>query len=1039
MKSRGIENCAGAGLFVFALLYYLALAPGFAVPGRGALMVTSFGGLEPLHPYMRPVWSALVAGLAALPVANLAWAVNALTALAGAGCVWLIYAIVRRIPYVRLMPRKDQHEIERWPRFLAGVVAALFALFSLPVMTASTRGDFAMLDILLALASILPLLLYRQQINVGYIYLASFMGGLALIEYPGMIFIAPACLVAWLFLFWKGGWPRLPVYFIALASFLAGASSLAIYLAVMVDGRVAALRDLAGLQPVLFEFAQTYYREWLYSVPKVGWLLMFGMNILPLIFIVGREQDEPYDLYGKIGIYAFRALVFALGVFTLFDLPGSPTRLAEARVLLVAPSFVAAVWFGFLLGYYQLLAQGQKSTAAHRMVPVIAGILLFGAGAGHVLTISEREGAEVAAFADDVIEQLPDKVTYLITDGTYDDMLRLAARKAGREVALVNLAAGSDPDRGRHHATLFDDADLQDAARLGAVPLLRAWMNRDEQFGDRAVFLTSPDLAELQGMTAMPEALFYRVLKTSPDDVAINELLARNESYWRDVPVPEMPELADSSAPGWFHRVQMTRWLSRLSNDLGALLEDAGRDEEALSAYNRALSIWPDNISAALNLLARAGRLETEDEASSLRAMLDQQFERTREQFPPRLIPRLCGRLRGPAALLEEASMLGQARQRDAADERIRRAAALLGEEDAAIQLSLARIYLRDRNLDESEQAFERVLRQHPTDLAALEGMLRVDVLRGRFDEAAARIDELVELGYSKQRARVERANLELARGEPSKAKADLLELLKDEAAPVEAWHSLALIARAEEDEELFQRASARLAAARGFMPGLLLLGDHALREGRFEEAGVFLSRALALEPANISILERLALVTYQLRDATRLREVSGSLLGLDPDHPLGLFGSASVQIAAGRLDLAVRPLQRCLEQADFGPAHNELAYILSLQGDNEQALPHAKRAAELMPEDANALDTLAMIHQRLGDATEAAAVMDRVLELRGGLSAAVLLRAVEIYGEAGNPERASEIIERLERARNALTPEETQELERLRGDAAGM
>lgn len=925
------DRRAGFVLFAAIFLYYLLLAPGFSVPGRWALVATSFSGLDPFRPVMRPVWSALVALIAGAPIANLGLALNILSSLIGAGVCWLIYAIVRRIPYARMMKRTDQDEIEQGSRRLAGVVASLFAAVSIPVIITSTRGDYAGLDILLALAAIYPLMLYLRQPRPAVVVASAALAGLALAEYPGMVFIAPGLLLLWLHRFWKQGWPSPAVVALAAVGLLAGLSSALVYSAVVLQLPVAAFREWTSLGDVLKEFGWLYYGEFRYGVPKVGWLLIFGMNILPLFLVIGKELDEPSDTFTAIGIYLFRVVLVALGVITLFNLPGAPGTIVPGRLLLLAPVIVTGVWFGFLAGYVDgVWARGRRKTARGWLRVALAAMLVT-AAARHAYTTYAGPASPVAAFATEVVERL-DGRTFIVTEGVLDDSLRLAARKAGLPLHCINVAHQKDPARARYYASLFDDPDLQERARRGVQPLLRAWLARDPDIAGKVAFLTAPDMAELSGLTAIPDGALYAVVGAQDEPVSPEELVDRHRAFWARWPASLDPG-PDRETAGWFARLFIMRWMSRVANDLGVYLDDAGAGAHSGAAFRQALAFWPDNISATLNLLERARYDGDVDGEEALRAVLKEQGERTRGQIPPRLLYRLCGRVRDAAALLDEAAMLGRAGQDERAGERIRRATEMMTES--------------------------------------------VDV-------------------------------------------------------PPNAWMNLAMLARSREDDELFRKAKESLVAAEDYLPGLILLGHDAMTRGELKEARGYLDRALALKPDSVGALERLLVIDYYERDADGLRKHAEALLAVIPDHALGLFSSATVHIAAGRYEQAEAPLRRALRTSDYGPAHNDLAWLLSRRGDHAAALTHARRAVELMADDKNALDTLAMVHLHLGQTAEAVAAIDRALALPGGTSAGILLNAAEIYLAAGPPGKADPVLDRLQRGRDALTEEARRRLDTL-------
>ena len=80
----------------------------------------------------------------------------------------------------------------------------------------------------------------------------------------------------------------------------------------------------------------------------------------------------------------------------------------------------------------------------------------------------------------------------------------------------------------------------------------------------------------------------------------------------------------------------------------------------------------------------------------------------------------------------------------------------------------------------------------------------------------------------------------------------------------------------------------------------------------------------------------------------------------------------------------ATRPyVKLCLDYPDSGGAHNQLAWTqVECHRDLDDALVHAKRAAELQPRSTAILDTLAEVQNARGQYAEAVASISRCVEL---------------------------------------------------------
>jgi len=1018
-----LEKTVGRILFLVTFAFYAIQIPLFAVPGRWAGMIASFAGLDPFRPLIRPIWSSIHLLLSSWPIAHLSPVIHLLSAALGAGSCWLIYEIVRRIPFVRSFKRKGQDAQERRPRLVAGVFASLFAAVAFPMLTICTRGDYASMDIFLMLLAFYPSMLYRKEPRASFLYLSCLIYGLALIEYPVMSILFPVFITRWVLLLWKSGWPKKSTLALSGIFLISGLPVLLLFAMVYSGGEAASFRNLTEPLAVLKEFLLLYRAELTQSIPRVGWLLIFSMNLVPFAVVMFRELDEPTDVFSAIGVYAFRLVLFGLAIITLFSLPGSPAHILGAKVLLVAPTIFVAIWFGYLSGYYYgVLSQRGKSLLRFMFVSGWVVIILF-AGFRHTQQTQVDHLEPIASFSDRVIQNLQGR-SYIITDGSLDPSLLLSARKADKQIYLINVNASPSQEQGRYLTAMFDDPENQSLATMGARTLLRGWLNRDPDIAAKAVFLTSPEAARTAGLMPLPSTYFYEMHSTDSAPEA-RDLFDKLEQTWSDWVVPDMSAMSLGDT-GWFQSEFVTRWFSRLANDLGVYLDENSQPDLAAEAYRKAVSLWPDNVSATLNLREQV-RLSDSDELDLINEQLKAIAERNPNAFNVQFLNVYCGRVRNPIALLEQASILGRTGQAQLAVEELDKISGLIDEENTGIRLMMGRMYLRGKNSAESEAQFKRVLEADPDNLDGIYGLFEVAMVRRQFSEAGSLLDRMESLGADPKRMQMERAALNFAADNLDDALRQFLEITKDPEAPIDAWFALAHIARQKKDAELMASALTMLERDRNYVPGLLTLGDWAWSEKRNDDAKNYFSRALAIDPANEAALARLMIFDFDERDAASLRVHSGKLLALNPDHAFGNYMSAYTHIDSGRLDLAEAALRRSLNKKDHGPARNELAWVLSELNQNEEALTHALRAVELIPENANAWDTLAGIYQKLGQEDKALTAMEKALELSRNSDVALMLHGLELLKNANQLEKANQLQLELGKKTEQMTPDQVE------------
>ena len=1015
------ERIVGLTIFLLTFALFFLKAPGFAVPGRSAGIVVSFSGLDPFRPLARPFWAGLMHLLAMLPIRNLGGAANILSALLGATVCWLLYTLVRLMPYTRSFRRKGRRQIERDQRMVAGIMAALFAACSFQLMTVSTRADYMVLDMLFMLLPFLPAMLFLQRQHPSYFPLSCLLFGLALVEYPGMAFILPGFVLWWLYLLWKIQWPKVSVLVSSGCLLASGLLVLLLYILSFTGSQAAIIRDLTVGTSVLMEYIRLYYGQAIQSVPKVGWMLIFGVNLLPFFLVVVREMEAPTEKLSAIGTYSFRLVLFLLAVATLLRLPGSPDHLLGGRVFLLAPLIVVAIWSGFLVGYhYGLFKQKNKAWAAYTLVAVWSAILLF-AGVRHAGQIRTAPFKPVIEFAEHVVENLDGRI-FMVTEGDLDPTLRLAARQANVALHLINLRTGQSIPHGRHHAAMFQNPELKNLALLGTQALLRGWLAHDPDAASQIAVLAYPDSVEGRRLRAWPTGLFYTLIREDaiPDP---GTAFRRMQPLWEQWERQDLPPGDEGAAGG--PAIETTfRWLSRQANDLGIRLDEADFSESAAIAYRQALTFWEDNASATLNLIDLARRTGRQEQIPELRAMLREQAERARAAFRMEFLTRFCGQIQNPLVMLQEVTAIGMA-EITQADE----IAEELESDDLGALLVMGHIRLSEGNTDESLSLFRRVLNRDPNNLDAFAGLFRVAMMKQELDVAQRLLQRMENVTGDPERLDVHRAEWLRASGRENEAYNLFLQASRRPWAPSYVWFNLAQMAAQRQDEPVFAQAISALERDRNYLPGMFMLGVQAQGGRRFQEARSFFERALTLDPTHTPTLVNLLMIDYHERDAESLRRHAAALIAVDPDHPFGNYMSAYVHIDAGRMDLAEAALRRALEQDVIPGAHNELAWILFRRNELDEALPHALKSVELEPGAPTHHYTLGRIQWALDQREEGLASIEAAIEAGGIESVHILLGATDVYLNAGRTEEALSFMELLSDNRDQLSAEQRAEL----------
>lgn len=184
-KSKTLIILAATLIFAFSFIIYLiTLAPGIVFGDSADLIMSAhFWGVP--HPPGYPLFTILAKIFSFLPLKNIAFRVNLLTALIASTAALLNFFIVMAI-----IP-KEQETINK---VLPAASASLLFAFSYTFWSHSIITEFVSLEILLLSGLILLSLKWVENKKVAYLYALSFLYGLAVSNRPTTLFFAPAFL-----------------------------------------------------------------------------------------------------------------------------------------------------------------------------------------------------------------------------------------------------------------------------------------------------------------------------------------------------------------------------------------------------------------------------------------------------------------------------------------------------------------------------------------------------------------------------------------------------------------------------------------------------------------------------------------------------------------------------------------------------------------------------------------------------------------------------------------------------------------------------
>ena len=928
---------AVAGL---AILVFGMLAGTHPVAGDSAVLLDKHLWLDGLPTAANPVWGLMVRLLARLvpaaPVAVLNW----FSVLGGAGAAALFYWLSARLLELVYPGRRPQVYV------FSGVSAALCLVVSPPFWIVSSRAHPLSFDALLLLLALFLQTEYQRTRRIGFLHAFSFVYGVGLIEYPVFAVLAWPLAVLTLLLMRKRGHLRRSRRRKNLG--LSAAWGAIGVLAAAVPACWALTHSPARLWmedaswlAMLRLMPAAGWKQFSGGFPRTGWVLIGLVTVVPwAVCLVETRRRASLRHLPSASLYL---VLTGLALVVLFNGPFAPFVLLQEGAPAVLPYFFTASTFGFLVNYWRAAFQRLWEKGGWRAGWLRDGLIallpagLFAAPLGVLPAVAPHSTRVLYDCAGETLEAMGER-TWLVTDGSLDSLLRLAAYEQGRELEVFSLPDGFDPRYRRMLAARFADARYRSLASVGLLPLLRELLRKEPAMVDRLAFQNSGALWLEAGYDPVPERLVYggRRPDAPPPDAA--GVLDRHRGFWQRM-VGRLWLLEQSgSAQGLLAR--HLRWqISRVANDLGVMLERGGEEAAAREAYRAARTANDLNASAIVNL-AEAG--ERADEAPALRGEL---------QLP---LPMLVAR----HGHIHRLSNLLTAR----------------GDDDAGAPAMPVSIREQFREVAARYQAGDG-----PGSLEALAAILREDP------------------------------------GNPL------------------AWYLRGLLGAQFGDEAAWQESWQFMERQPRPWPAFLLVaGERLLRAGQTSDGLALYERAFALGPYEPRIVRPVAMAEFSLGTHRHAEPYIVRLLSLDPGDPWGNFALGTIQFQRGEYALAESSLRVAADRLNLPSAHNNLAWVLALNGKYAEARQQVRAALDLDREFAPAWDTLGVILMREGDLERAATALARALELNPD-SWDTRVHYAQLALAAGRDAEAAEAARALERESRAKSPDELADYRALR------
>ena len=1055
-KPRLDRAIGGIVALVVFVVYLATISPGF-FPGLSANFAAQVAGLMPTQHPDHPLWTLVSQGI--IKVFGISpFPLNVFSAICGTIAAWLVYRLVSTLIVEMVQPEICSDRIAVRASVLGGVFAAVALAFSMPAWISSTRFQPHAWDLMWLMVAFSFLSAHVRDGSLWYVAGLSFIFGAGIVETPGFIPFGVVCLV-WLIAYWVTSSTGFKGRYLA-TMLVFGLLGLCMYL--VAGYRFAAENILAdfgydSIFDVIWSLLLLQYR-WcrIFFAGRTAWILVTLFSFVPWVVMLltsHRALNEARD-------FVFYLLHFAWTVFTicvLANAPGSPW--AELSGLNRIPVFLyacSAMVAGYLVAYWYLLMSNRAFTTSGGVHVNVK----FGVWLGYIFTVPVmvivaatalvntpraygRRGAFADACARDVLENLGD-IRWVIADSVLDSHILLEAARSGRDINLISLVRDNNPAYIRQLKTYVENEPefenlnhvrLRNSADLGALAFLQDWFADDPSAASRIAAFNTPDIFIGAKLVVAPRHFCF-VGADGLNSLRDIDFLAEYNPFW-DRMEKLLPRVAKSKDPVESCRNILRRQVGFVGNNLGVLLEDLGRPDEAFEVYRRVRKIDPENASALLNLVEMVGRGYKPELRDELEKELKEFVDNLSGRLPVWSLSRHYGYVRSPLLFAQLGWTWAMSGQPSFALSGLTRALELAP--DAArtrIQQAMANMLMQQDEEEQSEAIYEEILKSHPGNRKALISMARIATRQGSLDKAREWLEKAQNAGVDTARLAVEWAAVYLAGGEAEKALLELTPVTELQQNNLQAWGLMAVSQLQLDKLDDAKKTLDRMEAIAGGPDHFLVQvtrGQLAYRRGedQYPAARDAFERAYALRPSAFIVLEWLLRLDFMMNDKHRGEIHARQLLRLNRDNSFANYIMGSVMMSYGRNEDAEEYLRRSVASTRTAASLNDLAELLHQTGRNEDAEKYAREAIALKDDLYAAYDTLGGILADTGRTDEAEQMYLKALELFSE-DPRVSLNLARLYQRLGNRVRAQEVVNGLQKNREKFPEQTIIELDRL-------
>ena len=1068
-------------LTVAALALYGLTIITYAFPGSSATWMAWVSGVDVREVPSHPLLMLLGHWVSGLHGVSLALRLNLLSAMAGALLIGWVYKVVWFLVFEMMREESATTHASRNAQF-GGFVAALAVATSLPVWQASTLFRPEIFDAALLLASAFLLTVYARSQKTFWLLLFGALYGAGVAESPLFIVASPAMAAFAVMTEWKLSWCRVGRLFGA-----AWLSLAVLFCTHYLSARAFALS--CGAVPsasVILHVVVSVLREQMDNIatllPQRLWFPVFVLGVgssVVTFFAAFRTLDNRRSW----SLFILSTVLTVFAMLLLFNVPFSPWGVVAPKGVIPAATYVlAGIGIGLLTASWRALAvlndpldddvpvdaaetwnkQDEPLADAPSaicatsrgigllMAPVLTAAIII-AGVLNGWRHSRDDGAFADRAADAILDGLQGR-TWMVANGLIDANLLLRAHERGVTLHLLC------PYRAREVNYTADilrkvaaDPSFSENVKLRAASLLTYNFHlfvddlfaTDETIGGTAVCMGLPDIWFGSGWVPVPERLFYGGVKTT-EPLKARDLLAEHAVFWEQwKPFLAAPEGSPREL-SYRHRVSLRRHFAFLANNLGVTLDDLGKPVQAFEAYAQARLIYPDNISALLNVFELISRGLHPEMKDSVEQQLRRKVANAHERYPLWSLSRYYGYVRNYELFVKMGWSWALSSSPGSVLAGLRSAYSLQQDDEKRVALTamMASIYEMRGDYAQSAVEYKKTLQRDPKNTFAISGLARLALQQSVVEDARKILEAGEAAGAPKRQLRQDWAALYLVAGDLPRARVLLQEIAEEPDASLMSLAMLAMVMIEQQDVAAVEtKVLPRLVKAsegKNAYFAQVVQGRVWQSKGKtgYKNARICFHRASLIRPDVQSLSDVLLMLDVALEDQKAAEAHALTILRQRPDQPYANFIMGSIRLEQGQYGDAEGYLRRSASGgAPTLAALNNYAQVLCRIRKLDEAEKTARRAVAFSADRYEAWATLAFVLAEKGEVGSASESLAKARKISGEDSRLNLVDAL-IAIKRGAVDAAEKAVS-LVRNESSLSVADRRELQNLRDEIA--